>query len=153
AWHEAYFNGVKWKGKKIPELPLLQPEKVSELPLELTFNDAYRYELRSEETIDGIRCYRLGFEPRAVISDKPLYKGDVWISATVCAAVGTSLPQLTLGGEVQSVDELAYFKEVAARDGGPPLRFPTVTRGQWILRTFSRTTVLERETRLENMRL
>ena len=29
AWHDAYFNGVRWKAKKLPELPLLQPEKVA----------------------------------------------------------------------------------------------------------------------------
>ena len=27
AWRDAYFNGVRWRAKKLPELPLLQPEK------------------------------------------------------------------------------------------------------------------------------
>ncbi len=169
AWSEAYFNGVKWKGKKVPELPLLQPEKVSELPLELTFNDAYRYVLRGEETVDGVKCWVLDFAPRSEgaapatpaappgTADKgaahSLYAGTVYIAEADYAVIRTKSRQLNLTGEVQSVDEVSDFTEVPAPDGGAPLRFPTLTRGQWILRTFSRTTVLERETTLENLRL
>lgn len=152
-WSEAYFNGVKWRGKKIPELPLVQPEKVSELPLALTFNDAYTYALVGEDTFDGVRCYVLSFEPRETKSDKPLYAGRVFISKSDFAVVRTITRQLNLVGEVQSVDEESDFTEVPAPDGGAPMRFPTHTRGQWILRTFSRTTVLERETMLRDVRL
>jgi hypothetical protein len=28
-WHEFFLNGVKWKGRTIPRLPILQPEKVT----------------------------------------------------------------------------------------------------------------------------
>lgn len=153
-WSEAYFNGVRWKGKKIPELPLLQPEKVSELPLALTFNDAYVYRLRGEETVNGIPCYALDFEPKGTAaSDKPLYAGRVFVARSDFAAIRTETRQLNLVGEVQSVNESSDFTEVAASDGGAPMRFPTLTKGQWVLRTFSRTTVLERETLLENVRL
>ncbi len=133
-WSDAWFNGVKWKGKKIPELPLLQPEKVSELPLTLTFNDAYTYVLRGEEPVNGVRCWALDFT------------ADFGL-------VRTNARQLNLSGEVQSVDERADFGDVRAPDGGEPLRFPTLTVDQWVLRTFSRTTVLERETTLSDVRI
>jgi hypothetical protein len=51
------------------------------------------------------------------------------------------------------VDETADFTDVPAPDGGPPLRLPTRTTGQWILKTFSRTTVIERESVLTDIRL
>ena len=61
--------------------------------------------------------------------------------------------QLNLSGEVQSVDETTDYSEVAAPDGGPPILQPTTTKGQSILRTFSRTTTLERTTDLLEVRL
>jgi hypothetical protein len=153
AWSEAYFNGVRWKAKKIPELPLLQPEKVSDMPLALTFDDAYAYTLAGETTVNGIPCWALDFTPRAAASDKPLYAGTVWVAKADFAAIRTRTRQLNLTAEIQAVDEVSDFGEVPAPDGGPPLRLPTHTTGQWILKTFSRTTVIERESTLSDVRL
>lgn len=153
AWSEAYFNGVRWKGKKIPELPLLQPEKVSEMPLALTFDDAYRYTLAGEDAVQGIPCWALDFEPRATATDKPLYAGTVWVAKADYAAIRTRTRQLNLTAELQAVDEVSDFGEVRASDGGPPLRLPTHVTGQWILKTFSRTTVIERESTLSDVSL
>ncbi len=153
AWSEAYFNGVRWKGKKIPELPLLQPEKVSDMPLALTFDDAYAYTLAGEDTVNGVPCWALDFTPRAAASDKPLYAGTVWVAKADFAAIRTRTRQLNLAAEMQAVDEVSDFGEVPAPDGGPPLRLPTHTTGQWILKTFSRTTVIERESTLSDVRL
>lgn len=153
AWSEAYFNGVRWKGKKIPELPLLQPEKVSEMPLALTFDDAYRYTLAGEGTIGGVSCWALDFTPRVAAADKPLYAGTVWVAKSDYAAIRTRTRQLNLTAELQAIDEISDFGEVPAPDGGPPLRLPTHVTGQWILKTFSRTTVIERESTLSDVRL
>ncbi|MGZ5428098.1 MAG: hypothetical protein ACXWFS_03740, partial [Thermoanaerobaculia bacterium] len=120
AWSEAYFNGVRWKGKKIPELPLLQPEKVSDMPLALTFDDAYGYTLAGEDTVKGIPCWALDFTPRAAASDKPLYAGTVWVAKADFAAIRTRTRQLNLAAEIQAVDEVSDFGEVPAPDGGPP---------------------------------
>ena len=32
AWEEFYVNGVKWRRKTIPEIPLIQPEKATTQP-------------------------------------------------------------------------------------------------------------------------
>ena len=144
---------MKWKGKKIPELPLLQPEKVSEMPLALTFDDAYRYTLAGEDTVQGIPCWALDFTPRVAAGDKPLYAGTVWVAKSDFAAIRTRTRQLNLSAELQAVDEVSDFGEVPAGDGGPPLRLPTHVTGQWILKTFSRTTVIERESTLSEVRL
>src|SRR5262249_15530956 len=34
-WQEFFLNGVRWKGRTIPRLPILQPEKVTTTPLEI----------------------------------------------------------------------------------------------------------------------
>jgi hypothetical protein len=153
AWSEAYLNGVKWKGKEFPAIPLVQPEKVSDLPLEVTFNDAYRYKLAGEESITGIACFVLEFEPRDTAAEGAVYAGKVFISTTDFSVIRVVSRQLNLKGEVQSVDETSDFEIVEDRGDGVAMRFPVRTRGQWILKTFSRTTVLERETTLENVRL
>ena len=153
AWHDAYFNGVRWRAKTLPELPLLQPDKVSDMPLALTLDDAYRYTLVGEDTVRGIPCWALDFEPRAAASDKPAYAGRVFIARDGFAAVRIRTRQLHLTAEVQAVDETSDFADVPAPDGGPPLQFPTRTTGQWILKTFSRTTVIERESVLTDVRL
>ena len=153
SWQTTYFNGVRWKGKKAPELPLLQPEKVSELPLNLTFNEAYRYELDGEGEADGIPSWILAFEPSEGYKAKAIYAGKVYIGKADFSLRRVVARQLNLTGEVQSVDETTDFSEVAAPDGGPPLLLPVTTRGQSILRTFSRTTTLERTTELLEVRL
>lgn len=147
-WHEAYINGVRWRGKKVPELPLVQPEKVTELPLALTFDDSYRYALDGEGTALGIPCWVLSFTPKASVSDRPLYAGEVDISKADFSIVRIRSRQLNLSGEMQSVDEETDFGPVPAPDGGAPLVFPTHGISRWIMKTFSRTTTLESETRL-----
>jgi hypothetical protein len=151
AWEEAFFNGVKWRGKKVPQIPLLQPEKVSELPLTLTFGDAYRYRLIGEEEVNGVPCWRLSFDPVAEFSEKPLYEGDVFISRRDFSVIRVKARQRNLSGDVQSVDETTDFEEVVPADGGPSMLFPVHVRGQSIFRTFARTTVIERDTRLSEV--
>jgi hypothetical protein len=147
-WQEAYINGVRWRGKKVPELPLVQPEKVSELPLALTFDDSYRYALTGEETKLGVRCFVLSFTPKANVSNRPLYAGEVYISKSDFSVVRTRGRQLNVSGEMQSADEETDFGPVPAPGGGEPLVFPTHRISRWVLKTFSRTTTLEGETRL-----
>ena len=130
AWSDAYFNGVRWKEKKIPELPLLQPEKVSDMPLALTFDDAYAYTLAGEDTVNHIPCWALDFTPRAAASDKPLYAGTVWVAKADFAAIRTRTRQLNLTAEIQAVDEVSDFGEVSGARRRAALRLPTTTTGR-----------------------
>ena len=52
AWERFQVNGVSWRGR-IPELPLLQPARAAELPLEITFDRSYRYRLKGTDTVEG----------------------------------------------------------------------------------------------------
>ncbi len=151
AWEEAFFDGVRWPGKTVPKIPLLQPEKVSELPLELTFGDAYRYALEGGEDVAGEPCWRLSFAPVSEFGDKPVYEGDVFLSRRDASVVRVRARQKNLKGDVQSVDETTDFEEVVPAAGGPAMRFPLRVRGETIFRTFSRSTVIERDTRLSEV--
>ena len=51
-WAEFFINGVKWKYGGIPELPLIQPEKVTQLPLDIHLSNEYRYELVRATELD-----------------------------------------------------------------------------------------------------
>ena len=53
AWHEFYLNGVKWKGKTLPKIPILQPEKVTTLPLDIRLTEEYDYRLSGEARSTG----------------------------------------------------------------------------------------------------
>lgn len=152
-WEEAFFNGVRWPGKTVPKLPLLQPEKVSEVPLALTFGDAYRYRLNGEDDVGGIPCWRLAFEPVAEFSDRPILEGEVFISRQDFSVVRVRSRQKNLKGDIQSADETTDFENVAPPGGGPAMRFPVRVKGFTILRTFSRTTTIERETTLTEVLL
>ncbi|HSL82363.1 MAG TPA: hypothetical protein VLF66_06270, partial [Thermoanaerobaculia bacterium] len=41
AWQRFLINGVRWRGERIPEIPLVQPEKAATLPIEITFTRQY----------------------------------------------------------------------------------------------------------------
>ena len=58
-----YLNGNKSHWKEFPELPLIQPEKVLTLPLDITFDRSYTYEYDGEDVVDGRTCHVLRFEP------------------------------------------------------------------------------------------
>ena len=63
AWQTLYLNGVRWRGKSIPEIPLVQPEKAAAVPGDITFDKTYRYRLRGTEVVDGRDTWVVAFEP------------------------------------------------------------------------------------------
>ncbi|MGZ8709585.1 MAG: hypothetical protein ACXW28_05115, partial [Thermoanaerobaculia bacterium] len=109
-WSEFFINGVKWKYGRMPELPLIQPEKVTPLPLDIHLTNEYRYELVRPTDLDGYRVYEVRFEPPPnAPDDLPLYRGTVWIDARTWARVRIAMVQLHLTGEVLSNEERVDF--------------------------------------------
>ena len=98
-----YFNGVRWTGNKPPDLPLIQPEKVVVLPLDINLNKDYTYRLLGRDKVDGRDCYLLEFAP--VPGKERLYRGRVWIDAGIFAKVRISSVQSGLTPPVTSNDE------------------------------------------------
>ena len=159
-WQELLINGVKWRSKTIPEIPLIQPEKAATLPVEITFGKEYRYRLRGTATVEGRDCWVVEFEPAvAVEPGRSLYQGTLWVDRELYARVRTRAVQLGLTeGEVLSNEESITFSPVDA-DGQPapwagtsyflPLRLV----GQQIWSVLSATTVVERELLLSDVRI
>lgn len=71
-------NGVKWKGKAIPELPIIEPEKINTLPLVLTLSRNYSYRLVKEAVFEGRPCYIVEFLPLPGAEEQNV-SGKVWI--------------------------------------------------------------------------
>ena len=127
-WRDFYINGVKWKYGKIPELPLIQPEKVTQLPLDIHLTNEYRYQLVREVDVDGYHTYEVRFEPPPNAPESlPLYRGTVWIDAHTWARVRLTMIELHLSGEVLSNEERVDFQPFA-RETHAPLSANDVAR-------------------------
>jgi hypothetical protein len=154
AWETFYINGVRWRGKTIPEIPLVQPEKAAARPLEIHFTKEYSYRLRGTEVVDGRDCWVVDFSPAvAVEPGRTLFQGTVWIDREHFGRVRTRALQLGLEGEVLSNEETVSFTPVLT-DGSPgpwtpeSLWLPLRSVGQRLLNILNATTVVEQETLL-----
>ncbi len=142
AWQEFYLNGVKWKGRTIPKLPILQPDKVTTLPLDIRLTEEYEYELAGETRVEERPAYRVDFRPRATVGDKPIYRGTAWIDRETFALLRRESIQLNLKGDTLSNVQTEYYREVP---GVPGLVLPLEIRGQQVFSTAGRTTAIERK--------
>jgi hypothetical protein len=148
AWQEFYLNGVKWKGRTIPKLPLLQPDKVTTLPLDIRLTEDYDYELAGVSRIDGRMAYRVDFRPRASVGDKPVYRGTAWIDRETFALLRRESIQMNLKGDTLSNIQTEYYREVP---GAPGVVLPLEIRGEQVFSTAGRVTAVERAVTMTNL--
>ncbi len=158
AWQNFYVNGVRWRGKTLPEIPLIQPEKAAAMPLTIELSKRYSYRLRGSETVDGRDCWVVEFRPvaEAQAEAEKLFRGAVWVDKQIFARVQTRAVQLGLEGEVLSNEETVSFRPVDAQGQpaawGPEGYFlPLTTVAQQILSILNTTTVVERQIQLSNV--
>jgi hypothetical protein len=149
-WDEFYLNGVKWKGKTLPSLPILQPEKVTTLPLEIRLTEEYTYDLHSDATIAGRRAYHVAFNPKSSVGAKPVYRGTVWIDKETFALLRRDSVQLNLKGETLSNVQSEFYRPVP---GHPDVYLPLEIKGQQVFSTAGRTTAIERDVVVQNVQL
>lgn len=166
-WSDFYINGVKWKYGKIPELPLIQPEKVTQLPLDIHLTNEYRYELVRESDLLGYHTYEVRFEPPAKApANLPLYRGTVWIDTRTWARIRLSMVQLNLTGEILSNDERVDFQpfarathtpltpdEVAKSDPREIVWLPLSVGAQQVISAAGHGTVVLRQTDFTDFRI
>src|SRR5262249_18286457 len=110
-----YYNGVLWKGKKMPELPIPQPEKVFALPLDINLNKDYTYEYRRREGVGEYDGYVLDFKP--LNASRNLYQGRAWIESRTFALVRTTTVQNRLSPPILSNEETQTFQPQVGPDG------------------------------------
>lgn len=166
-WQDFFINGVKWKYGRIPELPLIQPEKVTQLPLDIHLTNEYRYELVRPTDMLGYHVYEVRFSPPANAPESlPLYRGTVWIDSRTWARVRISMVQLNLTGEVLSNEERVDFvpfarstrsaltsAEVAGTDARELIWLPYEVNAQQVVSAAGRANVVQRSTSFTNFRL
>ncbi|HEV7484266.1 MAG TPA: hypothetical protein VGQ65_01195 [Thermoanaerobaculia bacterium] len=166
-WQDFYLNGVKWKYGKIPELPLIQPEKVTQLPLDIHLTNEYRYELVRESDLLGYHTYEVRFQPPPnAAADLPLYRGTVWIDSKTWARVRLSMVQLNLKGEILSNEERVDFQpfaksthapltasDVAKTDAREIIWLPQTVSAQQVVSAAGHGTVVLRQTDFTNFRI
>jgi hypothetical protein len=146
AWHQFYLNGVKWKGRELPKLPILQPEKVTTLPLDIQLTEDYAYVLKGETTISGRLAYEIAFTPKASIGDKPVYHGTAYIDAETFGLLRRDSVQENLKGETLSNVQSEFYSSVPGR---PDVILPLRIKGQQVFSTAGRTTSIERDVTMD----
>ncbi len=157
AWQHFYINGVRWRGKSIPEIPLIQPEKAATLPIEISFTRQYTYQLAGSETVDGRDCWVVEFRPAVAPEQGKLYRGRVWIDKQLYLRVRSRAVQLGLEGEVLSNEETLDYTPVDAAGKTAPwgahgsFVLPLRLTGQQLLSVVNATTLVQRETDLTDV--
>ncbi len=147
-WRDFYLNGVKWKGKTLPKIPILQPEKVTTLPLDIRLTEDYRYVLDGTSDVNGRRAYEITYTPKEALGDKPAYRGKVWIDAETFGLLRRDSVQLNLKGETLSNVQTEIYLPVP---GHPDVALPLEIRGEQVFSTAGRTTAIQRDVKIKDV--
>jgi hypothetical protein len=112
-----YINGAAWDPKhgRIPELPMIQPEKVQVLPLELRLDKSYEYHLRGKTKRQGRPCWEVGFQPTDPAQAGLL--GTAFIDAATWDLLELSVSHSKLEPPVLSNQQTDSYGPVLAPDG------------------------------------
>jgi hypothetical protein len=151
-WEELAFfvNGSRW-GADRPPFPLLQPEKVLSLPLQLRFDDGYTYRLAGTERVAGYDCYVVGFEPTRD-QDASLYRGTIWIDRVTFARIRVQAVQGGLSAPVVSNEETLDYAPPVMVDGRPVHLLAELTARQ-IMRIAGRNLLVEKRVVFDRVRV
>lgn len=139
-----YVNGNKVRWKKIPELPLIVPEKVVTVPLDLTLDKTYTYRLVGRTRVDGKDAYALEFQPADPDAPSSLYRGRLLIDAQDFKRLETRVIQTGLEAPVLSNEEVDRYAQHTG-PGGESFWLLSDVDGQQVWNTAGRSFVIRRE--------
>jgi hypothetical protein len=94
--------------------------------------------------------YVVHFTPKQTVGDRPIYRGTAWIDRETFALLRRESIQLNLKGETLSNIQNEYYRPVPSR---PDLFLPLEIRGQQVFSTAGRTTAIERQVTMTNVRI
>ena len=148
-WEELSFalNGATWTANR-PSFPLVQPEKVLSLPLELRLGRDYTYRLDGVDTVMGRQAFVVRFEPAEAQAAR--YRGTVWIDRELYVRLKMQAIESHLSGMVVSNDETQSFSRVGDLQGRPVWLLDRLSSQQMFL-IAGRTVLVEREARLTDI--
>ncbi len=146
-WEELSFemNGAKWTAHR-PAFPLVQPEKVLSLPLDLRLDQDYTYRLDRVDVINGHPAFVVRFDP--VASRHALYRGTVWIDRRTFVRLKIQAVENVRSGPVVPNDETQLF-EPAGELGRPVWLLSRLISKQTFL-IAGRNVLVEREVHLSD---
>lgn len=112
-----FVNGAKFERKngRMPEIPLMQPDKVQVMPLELRLDKSYEYVLHGKEDRGGRPAWKVSFKPSA--ADVNAYAGTVWIDRQTHDRLAVDLVQTRLEPPVLTNEQMDAYGPVLAEDG------------------------------------
>ncbi len=148
-WEELSFslNGATWTSNR-PSFPLLQPEKVLSLPLDLRLTQDYTYRLDGVDLVMGRPAYVIRFDP--VSSGKALYRGTVWIDRELFVRLKVRAVETHLTGSIVSNDETQMYARAGDVQGRPIWLLDRLVSRQVFL-IAGRTVLVEREARMADV--
>ncbi len=148
-WEELSFelNGAKWTENR-PSFPLVQPEKVLSLPLDLRLNQDYTYRLDGTEEVGGRPAYVVRFDP--LDASRALYRGTVWIDRLTFVKLKIQAVETKLSGPVVSNDETQVF-EPSGDVGGRPIWLMRRLSSEQVFLIAGRSVLIERDVRLSDV--
>ncbi len=140
--NELLINGVKWRGKKLPQLPIIEVSKVNTLPLALTLGRDYKYRYVKESRIGDHDCYVIAFTPLANAKGS-FYSGRVWIDKNTYAKIRMTVKQSGLEAPLVSNEETDTYAPFHSGEGRTFWLLFKV-KGQQILSIGGRNVIAER---------
>lgn len=153
-------DGIEWERRTFsvnnrdfePDMPypMLQPEKMFALPLQLRFDEGYTYRLAGTTRVGDFDCYEVQFEP--LRNDPSLYSGTVWIDRRTFARIRVHAVQGGLPGMVISNDETQHFAPVVAV-GNQPIFLLRELEGRQIALLAGRNITIEKQVSFSGFRV
>lgn len=157
-WSDFYIAGVKWRSRKMPKIPLIQPEKVASLPTDIRFSKYYTFRLRGTAVVDDRDCWVVDFKPIEAAPGRSLFQGTVWVDREVYTHVRTRAVQVGLKGDVLSNEETYYYSPID--ENGEPVPWskeafvlPLRISGQQVYSILNTTIPVEIDARLTAIRI
>ncbi len=147
---EFYLNRIKWKSKKTPKIPLLQPEKVNIVPLEIDLSEQYHYQRGPDDIVSGQAVFVIRFKPATSLEDQSAYAGRLWIRKKDGAILKKELNQMNLRGEVLSNTETQILGPLGI---GGEIWLPTQLIGHQIFNIAGTLTHIEKRIEYDSFRI
>lgn len=145
----AWVDGVSWDPVRLPELPLVEPERPPVPPLALRLEPGYSYVLDGVTQRRGRRCYVLGFDSGK--GPGPRRRGTAWIDAGDFGLVELFEVGEDLGGAVGSTSSTTVYEHLSFE--GAPVSLPARVTADDLMSAFGGTVSLHRELSLSGVRL
>lgn len=146
---KAWVDGVVWNPDRMPDLPLLEPQRPPVPPLALRLEPSYRYELAAVQEREGRRCFALAFSGARPGGETR--RGTAYIDASTFGLVELDESADGLRGEVRATRSVTTYHRMET--SGEAVWLPEKVTADDLLAAFGGTATVHRELRLSAFRL